>query len=154
MAANAMLSNSPFATYGQEQQSETTEENGSPQRRADWQTISSRPGNINRPPPAYFPSRNTQTDPGVDSPPPYEPRRDRPTYTDNVRLQDLRPLRGLDAIPVATTLTDNDTEAGLSDHPKVRKRISRRAWGWIVIFTILGVGLIVVLIMLLGKAII
>ncbi|KAK9367575.1 hypothetical protein V1509DRAFT_640632 [Lipomyces kononenkoae] len=147
-----MSNDSPFATNGQEQRSEIAEEIGSTRNSADGDAATLPTRNIISPPPAYFPSR-PQNALGADSPPPYEPRRDRSTYTDNVPLQDLRPLHGLDPSPV-TTVTDNDTEAVLNEPAKAQKKMSRRACTWAVIFTVLGVAFIVILVMLLGRAIV
>ncbi|KAK9322182.1 hypothetical protein V1517DRAFT_339105 [Lipomyces orientalis] len=119
MTTNTFSSNNPFARYTVQQLSEETAET-LPEQQVNIETYSRShtllERNIASPPPAYFPRTNIQHDLEANSPPPYEPSRDRPAYTDNVPLQNLRPLNGLGSHPSPPPQTLQPFD-GLSPHP-------------------------------------
>ncbi|KAK9429593.1 hypothetical protein V1505DRAFT_386823 [Lipomyces doorenjongii] len=139
MAANT-TSNNPFASYIPQRQPEAPDPNDSTHQ-ADTEvyeaSVRSFTRNINSPPPAYFPPRNTQRDVEANLPPPYERSRDRSTYTDSVPLQNLRPLDG--PIPTSPLAVEN-TNTILNENPKYQARKKGSVCLWIVFFMIGIVG--------------
>ncbi|KAK9385244.1 hypothetical protein V1515DRAFT_588506 [Lipomyces mesembrius] len=139
MATNT-TSNDAFVRVISQRHTEAPDANDSTQQ-ADTEayeaSVRSFTRNINSPPPAYFPPRNTQRDVEVNLPPPYERSRDRSTYTDNVPLQNLRTLDGL--IPTSALAVEN-TETTLNENPKYEAKKKGRVCLWIVFFMIGIVG--------------
>ncbi|KAK9353157.1 hypothetical protein V1523DRAFT_396771 [Lipomyces doorenjongii] len=117
MPINSFSRNNPFTGCRVEQQPIAAASNASMQQQSyPEQGAASSIANIDSPPPAYIPARQTQRDLEANIPPAYEPVRDRSAYTDNVPLQDLRRVDGLR--PVATTTSAGNDDETLFDYSK------------------------------------
>ncbi|KAK9314299.1 hypothetical protein V1522DRAFT_452656 [Lipomyces starkeyi] len=117
MPINSFSRNNPFTGRRVHQQPIAAASNSSVQQQIDTERgAASSIANIDSPPPAYIPAWQTQRDLEANIPPAYEPVRDRSTYTDNVPLQDLRPVDGLRPLATATSIGNDD--ATLFDYSK------------------------------------
>ncbi|KAJ8104313.1 hypothetical protein POJ06DRAFT_272928 [Lipomyces tetrasporus] len=78
--------------------------------------------NIHSPPPAYIPARQGQSDLEANFPPPYAAVRYGTAYTDNLPLQNLRPVDGLSR-QATTVSTDTNDDGTLYQNPKQRRSV-------------------------------
>ncbi|KAK9484678.1 hypothetical protein V1527DRAFT_483683 [Lipomyces starkeyi] len=115
--------------------------------------------NVDSPPPAYFPAWQMQRDLEANIPPAYEPVRDRSTFTDNVPLQDLRPVDGLRPLATATSIGIGNDDATLFDYSKPKFSVwdqsttkKGMAYTVVVFFAIGGVLTLISMIPLLMSA--
>ncbi|KAK9390125.1 hypothetical protein V1515DRAFT_577703 [Lipomyces mesembrius] len=117
MPINSFSRSNPFTGCSVQQQPIAAASKSSMRQQIDPEhNAASSIANLDSPPPAYIPAR--QRDLEANIPPPYEPVRDRFTYTDNVPLQELRPVDGLR--PLATAASAGNDDETLFDYSKPR----------------------------------